>query len=59
MSLRDKPDISLDAFLDKWKKGEAILLDVRTREKTNFLIDWERFPEINWYVLFVLLKLEM
>jgi len=31
--LENEPKVTLDAFLEKWKSGEAILLDVRTKEE--------------------------
>ena len=31
--LENEPKITLDSFLEKWKSGEAVLLDVRTREE--------------------------
>jgi len=31
--VEDEPKISLDAFLEKWQNGEAVLLDVRTKEE--------------------------
>ncbi len=31
--LSNEPKVTLDAFLEKWKAGEAILLDVRTKEE--------------------------
>jgi len=34
--------ISLESFLEKWKKGEAIILDVRTEEEASF-VSLEKF----------------
>lgn len=31
--VKNEPKITLDAFLEKWKAGEAVLLDVRTKEE--------------------------
>lgn len=31
--VKNEPKVMLDAFLEKWKAGEAVLLDVRTREE--------------------------
>ncbi|RUM89277.1 MAG: rhodanese-like domain-containing protein [Thermovibrio sp.] len=33
--LEKEPKISLDAFLEKWQNGEAVLLDVRTKEEQS------------------------
>ena len=33
--LEKEPKVSLDAFLEKWQNGEAVLLDVRTKEEQS------------------------
>ncbi len=32
-----EPKIDVETFLEKWKNGEAILLDVRTKEESRFV----------------------
>jgi len=33
--LEKEPKVSLDVFLEKWQNGEAVLLDVRTKEEQS------------------------